>query len=174
VIRLLPILALALAGTAAQAADKGIYLGVGVTQAQIDGIAPDFDLDDTGFKLIVGFRPLDLFAVEANYIDLGSDNADVLGFPVEVDGKAYAGFGLLFLALPFVDLYAKAGLAHWELDGSVSGLGSASDSDTEFAYGAGVQVRFLSLGVRLEYESFDIQDTDGADLITLGFTYTFL
>jgi hypothetical protein len=173
--RILPLCALALFAATATAADNGFYLGAGVTQSQIDGVADDFDMEDTSFKLIAGFRPLDVFAVELNYMDLGSDTFSSAGVSAEAEATAIAGFGLLMLPLPLVDLYVKAGLAYWETEASSSLLpASLKDDGTEFAYGAGVQVRFWSLAARLEYESFDIEGTDGLDLFTLGVTYTFL
>src|SRR5687768_14692627 len=63
----------------AQAADNGFYLGAGISQANTELSIEDFgsdDVDDNGFKLIAGFRPLDFLAVEANYMDLGGDSED--------------------------------------------------------------------------------------------------
>jgi hypothetical protein len=37
-----------------------------------------------------------------------------------------------------------------------------------------VQARLGSAAVRLEYEGFDIKDTGGLKLYSLGFTWTFL
>ena len=80
------------------------------------------------------------------------------------------------LPLPLVDLYVQAGVAYWETKGSLSSITVSrfKDDGTEFAYGAGVQAHFGSLGARLEYESFDIEDTNGIDLFSLGLTWTFL
>lgn len=173
---ILSALALALLGGTAHAADNGFYLGAAVSQSQIDGIADSFDLDDTGYKLIAGFRPLDVFAVELNYMDLGSDSATAGPATFRAEATALAGFGMLMLPLPLVDFYVKAGVASWESKGSLSSITVSrfKDDGTEFAYGAGVQAHFGSLGARLEYESFDIEDTDGIDLFSLGLTWTFL
>ena len=40
-------------------------------------------------------------------------------------------------------------------------------------YGAGAQMRLGSFALRLEYERFDF-DHDSSDLVSIGFTYTFL
>ncbi len=162
----------------AQAADNGLYLGAGATQTHIDSLTTDIDLDDTSYKLIVGFRPLDSFAVEVNYVDLGKDRASLGPVVASADAKAYAAYAVGFIPLPLLDLYAKAGLARWETRARVSGAPggpvSLTDDGTEFAYGAGIQARFGSIGARLEYERFDLEGSDGVELVTLGFTWTFL
>jgi hypothetical protein len=169
---------LTLAAGVAHGADNGFYLGAGISQSQIDSFEnQDFDLDDTAWKIIAGFRPLDVFAVEASYMDLGSESTSIPGVgSASAEANAITAFGMLFLPLAPIDLYAKAGLALWNVEGDISGIANASfDEDgTEFAYGAGVQARFGSFAVRGEYEAFDVEDTDGAELFTLGFTWTFL
>jgi hypothetical protein len=169
---------LALVTGVAHSADNGFYLGAGVTQSEIKGFQDDdFDLDDTAWKIIAGFRPLDVFAFEASYMDLGSESAAVPGFgTASAEANAIAAFGLVFLPLAPIDLYAKAGLALWNVEGGLSGVpGTDFDEDgTEFAYGAGLQARFGSLAIRGEYEAFDIEDTDGAELFSLALTWTFL
>ncbi len=173
---LMPACALSLCVGNAVAADNGFYLGAAASQSKIDGFAGSFDLEDTGYKVIAGVRPLDMFAVELNYMDLGSDSVTAGAARFDGDATAFAGFGMLMLPLPFVDLYVKAGVARWEAKARLSSVtvSSLKDSGTEFAYGGGVQAHFGSLGARLEYESFDIEDTDGLDLFSLGLTWTFL
>jgi len=171
--------ALALLAGQALAADNGFYLGAGVGQAnvQVDAGAglPAFDEDDTGFKVIAGFRPLDWFAAEVNYVDLGSPSGDVAGTRIETDASGLSGFGMLFLELPLVDLYGKLGVVRWDASASAPDFDlSGDDSGTDFAWGAGVQVRLLSFGVRLEYERFEISDLDETSFLSLAVTYTFL
>ncbi len=164
---------------AASAADNGFYLGGGFVQSEIGGFESDqFDFDDSGWKIIAGFRPLDMFAVEAEYMDLGSESVSLgaLG-TASADVTTAAAFGVLLLPLAPIDLYAKAGIAMWNVDGGVSGaIGNFSfdDDGTEFAYGAGVQARFGSFGIRGEYEAFDVEDSDGVELFSVAFTWTFL
>jgi hypothetical protein len=42
------------------------------------------------------------------------------------------------------------------------------------AYGVGVQFRLLSLGVRAEYEVFDVDNVEDLNMLSIGVTYTFL
>lgn len=178
---LLPALTLALMGSVAQAADNGFYLGAGVSDAKVDdvfGSGTDLDLDNTSWKIIAGFRPIDHLAVEANYMDLGNEARSFGGVNVRADAKAFGAYAIGFLPIPvpFLDIYGKAGLARWDLDAHTSGaaLVDFSDHGTEFAWGGGAQLRFGSLGARLEYDHFDIDNTDGLNLYTLGVTWTFL
>ncbi|MEP7243883.1 MAG: outer membrane beta-barrel protein [Gammaproteobacteria bacterium] len=174
----------ALVGAAAQAADNGFYLGAGVVQSKLDNVGNDFNsgnlndfkLDDTSYKLIAGFRPIDLFAVELNYTDLGSERKNAGGVQFSADGKAYAAYAVGFLPIPIIDVYAKAGLVRYETNASADGpLGFRFDTKgTKFGYGAGVQAHLGSLAGRLEYEKFDVDHTDGVELLTLGATWTFL
>lgn len=181
---LLPALVLALVGTAAQAADSGVYLGAGVSQVKLDNVGKDFNsgnlndfkLDDTSWKLIGGFRPIDNFAAELNYYDLGDESKTVGGQPFRADGKAYGAFAVGFLPVGPVDLFAKGGLVRWESNAVAGGpLGFRfDDKGTEFGYGAGVQARLGSLGGRLEYEHFDVDHTDGVEALSLSVFWTFL
>jgi hypothetical protein len=50
----------------------------------------------------------------------------------------------------------------------------SDDDGTDLAYGVGVGLGFGSLGARLEYERFEIDDADTVDMISLGVTWTFL
>jgi opacity protein-like surface antigen len=180
--KLLILIALVSAGGVAQAADNGFYVGGGVSQVKLDDLGDDFDtgdlddfkIDDTAWKLIAGFRPMKMFAIEANYDDLGKENSSVGGVDFNADAKAFSVYAVGFLPIPIVDLYAKAGLARWETNARADGLFDLDDNGTDFAYGAGVQVNFGSLAARLEYEQFDVKHTDGVELLSLGVTYTFL
>lgn len=184
---LLPALGLVLFGSAAQAADNGFYLGAAAIQAKIDNIGEDFDtgslddfeIDNTSWKLIGGFRPIDNFAVELNYMDLGDESRNVTGGRFDAEAKAYAAYAVGFIPIGPIDLYAKGGLVRWETEAnlSLSGLQQGfrlDDDGTEFGYGLGVQARLGSLGARLEYEQFDVDNTDGVEMLSLGVTWTFL
>jgi hypothetical protein len=164
----------------AQAADNGFYLGAGISQANTELSFDELgsgDVDDNGFKIIAGFRPLDFLAVEANYIDMGGDSED----GTEIDSSALSVSALLMAEVGIVDLYARVGYANWDTKLSDAGE-SVSDDGWEPTYGVGVGVHFGSIGVRAEYEKLKAEpfedEVGGIDLdfstITLSVTYTFL
>jgi hypothetical protein len=165
--------ALSLAAIAPQAAaaDNGFYIGAGLTSTEFDAGDVSDSLDDNSFKLIVGFRPLDWLAVEANYIDLGSADDD----DFSIDAKATTVSALAIAEFAVIDLYARVGMANWKIDASVAGLGSGSDDGWEPTYGVGIGAHFGSIGVRAEYEKFNVDDLDtDVNTVSLSFTYTFL
>lgn len=166
---------LAFAAGAAHAADNGIYAGFAIGQANVEinnlsGIsAADFKGDDTGYKLIVGLRPLDWLAVEASYVNFGKPEDTVVGQKVRAEGDGLSAFAVGFLPVGPIDLFVKGGLISWD-----SKLAGFNEKGTDFAYGVGAQFRLLGLSVRAEYEKFDAADVDNLNMLSLGLTYTFL
>jgi opacity protein-like surface antigen len=170
----------------AQAADNGIYLGAGYAQSDygLDNPldADGFDDEDSGYKLIAGWRPLDNFGVELNYIDHGearlpgSACVPLIGVPCPGDARLAAetlsGFAVGYIDFPVIDLFAKVGATSWKVDGRSAGFGF-DDDDLDFAWGAGIQARFWSFGARLEYEQFPIVEDEELGTISLSVTYTF-
>lgn len=161
------------------AVDNGIYLGASVGQsgAQADNVGFDggnFDASATAFKAIAGWRFLDWLSVEANYVDLGSGDDTVDGQRLEFDANGVSLSAVGFLPIGPVDLFARAGAINWNADITSPEFGKLSDDGTDWTYGVGAQFRVWSLGIRAEYEVFDIADADTVDMISLGVTWTFL
>jgi Outer membrane protein beta-barrel domain len=162
--RLLLVLMLAL-GTSAAYADNGFfYAGGGISKDKISDIVNQgtnfADIDSTSWKVFAGFRPISPFAIEADYLDLGSDAG--------THAKAFAGYAVGFLPIPvpFLDVFGKAGLSRVRIDGS-SPVTSFSTSGTEFAWGAGVGVHAGNFGARLEYERFIVPSAGPANVTSL-------
>ncbi len=175
--KLLVVMVLALGAGVAHADNGMLYVGAGLTNDNLRDIAAtNSNLSSTNWKVWAGFRPVSVFAVEADYMALGSQNVTtVVGGPssTHIDYKAFAGYavGYLPLPVPYLDVFAKAGLARWSSSGGNTVGGSffsLSDNGTQFAWGAGGQVHFGNLGARLEYENFSIRNTSGANLVSLG------
>jgi OmpA-like transmembrane domain len=159
------------------------YLGAGVTQAQIDNIfgsGHDLNLNNTAWKLFAGVRPLSNFGVEANYMDLGGETRRYVDGTVNhADAHAFSAFAVGFLPLPVlpvpVELFGKAGAARWDLGGHTSpSLFALEEHGTDFAWGGGAQAHFGPLGLRLEYEQFNIRDADDVRAVSFDVSFHFL
>lgn len=183
---LVPVATLALAtvaacNTTAHAQAPALYVGGGVTRARLDNIFDSgraLDLDNTAWKVFAGFRPISPVAIEADYMDLGSETRRFgFGSDARADAKAFAAYavGFLPLPIPLLDIYGKAGMARWQLNGRTDpSLFAIDDRGTDFAWGAGAQLHFGQLAARLEYEQFDVRNTDGLKAVTLGVSFNFL
>lgn len=186
--RKLLILTVLTLGTAiARADDNGLlYLGAGITRDTLKDItATNGDLNSTDWKVFAGFRPISMFAVEADYIDLGSETVNAGSGAASLTGaappvsthlqyKAYAGYAVGFapIPVPYLDVFGKIGVARWTASGSSGIPGSSffslSDNGTQFAWGVGGQVHVGNIGGRLEYENFNIRNTNGANVVSLS------
>lgn len=178
----LALLVLACGAGAAQADNGLLYLGAGVANDNLkDVTATNSNLNSTNWKAWAGVRPIPLFAVEANYIALGSQNVTsqfVSGTSTtHLTYKAFTGYAVGFVPIPvpFLDVFGKAGLARWTQSGGSTitggpgaGFFSLSDKGTQFAWGAGGQLHIGNLGARLEYENFSVRNTSGANLVSLS------
>jgi opacity protein-like surface antigen len=171
---------LLMGGSAAYAQVPDVYAGAGVSYAQIDNvvdISRNFDLSSTAWKAFVGVRPLPFLGVEANYMDLGSKTRSFGFLNATADAHAFSAFAVGFVPLPvpFLDVFGKVGAARWSLSShDNSSLFAIDRRGTDFAWGVGTQAHFGPLGVRLEYEQFDVTNTDGAHAVSLDAAWHFL
>jgi opacity protein-like surface antigen len=195
---LLLVLGTTCASMSAYAANPlGFYVGAGVGESEIrsDGsfLGADYGYSEhaTGWKAIAGIRPISPIGVELEYIDFGNASAGANPYfqssNVEAKATALFGVGYLPLPVPFLDIYGKVGVARLQSDttglrnGCFPGSPYCSGfeapfrqdfSSTNFAYGAGVQTKFLGLAVRAEYERISAS-TGNPDLLSLSATWTF-
>jgi OOP family OmpA-OmpF porin len=155
-------------------APLGLYVGGGITQSRFDANTFSVDNKDKSWKAILGFRIVENFSMEANYVDFGNATAPAapLGLLVPTEAIATSLFLVGTLPLQWLDLYAKAGAARTQAKGSSLGL-PFNESSTKFAYGAGLAWRLDRLGIRAEYEKYTTDSVQDLDLITLAITYTF-
>ena len=180
------------------------YAGAAVGQADIraNEVAPlGFNEHATGWKILVGIRPISLIGAELEYVNFGHPSAQVPLQPqgvfnanIQADAHPRATIlsGLLHapLPVPLLDLYGKVGLSrlrtnvHASVVCSVNGINTAcppnfpfpafdrDETTTEFAYGAGAQLKFSTVAARLEYERLNASGGN-PDLLSIGVTWTF-
>jgi opacity protein-like surface antigen len=192
----LSILAIALGTTQTEASDLnplGFYLGGAVGQGRdtvdslenISFVPPFQAASTTGWKAIVGARPISFLGGELEYVDFGSSsaNAYLLNLSrIHADAATLYAVGYLPIPIPFLDVFGKAGLARTKTtySGTLSCvppalciLGVNADrTETDFAYGAGVQAKFQALAFRAEYERTDTS-VGHPSLLSFGVTWTF-
>jgi opacity protein-like surface antigen len=153
-----------------------------------------------GWKAMMGLKPLPVLGVEAGYLDFGSIDGSRsipatvtqggLNASAHVSARSPAVFAMLYLPIPapVLDVFLKAGAAELKTRVNASAQAtcpislpclpvffppySASSSSTRAAYGAGVQLKFSSVGVRAEYERIHGSHGD-PDLASVSVIYGF-
>ncbi|MEA3149528.1 MAG: OmpA-OmpF porin, family [Gammaproteobacteria bacterium] len=178
----------------------GFYVGAGIGESTIrsdQGFDPYYPTDShphhTAWKAFAGIRPLPFLGAEAEYIDFGHPGSADTYYGANYNADSHPKAGVLsavgYLPLPYLDVFAKVGVARLEtnlntytpgpcsqnVSGSIACAEYLSRQDvyeTKVAYGAGVQTHFLGLAVRAEYER--ISSTYGdPDAVMVSATWTF-
>jgi len=163
-----------LAGAAS--ADEGLALGASYGYAKIDdsdsGLS--FDGSDSGYKLFANYTFANGFGIEGGYVDFGSPDDNILGQVASIDASGWNlyGVGTLGLSDGF-DLFAKAGVVSWEADSVLNGIRIDKDDGNDLALGIGAKFGSGSLGLRTEFEWFDISDADAVWMASIGLEFRF-
>jgi opacity protein-like surface antigen len=172
----------------------GLYVGGAVGQSRVEAStspfyggyipAQDFRENHSAFKVMVGVRPISLIGGEVAYVDFGHPSGSLFGYPADASIKGAAAFGVLYLPVPLVDIYVKAGLAR--LESTVNGgdpntftcgipcgpqLFRLDRTNTSGAAGIGAQYKLGSWALRAEYERFNTAGGNPS-LLSAGITWT--
>jgi hypothetical protein len=165
---------LSLAGVANAGKETGPYIGgsLGWSAIDVSSDSADFNDDDLGYKIFGGYNfgviPLLDLAVEGSYVNLGeASSAQLADGDVEVTG--WDLFGLAALNLGPVGVFGKVGQIWWSSDSDIAQI---DDSGNDMAYGVGLRFQIGSIGIRGEYEYFDMEDTN-VGMLTAGVSWTF-
>ena len=167
--------------------------------------AGTFYRSDSAWQLTAGIRALEVLGAEVDYFDLGSGEGSTSASGADtvtaarISQRGEAAFALLYLPIPYIDVYFKAGLAHLDtnlsatITGALCQLGHVcppfciagvpcgvfvadeviAAARTAFADGAGVQLKLGNWAIRGEYERFTALG-EHASLASVGVTWSFL
>src|ERR1700729_465527 len=157
----------------------GLYVGGAIGQSRVEGtetacqcdlfqeiVTEKFDKTHLAFKGVLGARPISLVGAEIDYIDFGKPDGQAFGFPASASIKGVAAFGVLYLPVPVVNIYLKAGVARLESTVKYSYCGPCAcnfclnsiqldRTNTSGVGGLGAQYKFGSWAVRAEFERFN-------------------
>lgn len=169
-----------------QAAENGFYVGAASGEMQTRhkvGLGDPFDDQDSSFKVIGGWRPVDWFALEGSYFDLGDVTLQQSSpglQPFRLEQKGYDAFAVFLVDIAMFDLFLKAGAVKSSADLTTStiegGQASSVDQDTDFAWGAGAQFRVRKLVTRIEYERLEISNGNNfkpPKVVSVGLIWSF-
>lgn len=166
-------------------ANTGGYAGVTLGESNLDidagELAHSTSLLTQGrpfsFEVVGGYRPLPFWSAEVAYLSLGRASA----------GKNYTqmqGYmlsALVYLPTPYINLYGRLGALDWHAYGRGS-FAAGAPAPIPFhrrglsaAYGVGGTTNGRgNLNFRLEWDKLAISESRRADLVTVGFIWSFI
>ena len=156
---------------------SGIYYGGSVGQSFIKTLVSDIeeedlklDGNDFAFKLYAGVRMSPVLGIEGGYRQLGSVRSKVsdVTFSSQTSGYDLAAVGNLYLGI--VDIFIKGGAFWWEEQAESWGNKSVNDG-TNFIWGFGATLRLGQMGVKAEWERFELPDYDQLAMLSVGIVF---
>jgi len=149
----------------------GLYAGgsIGPSSERFRADAYSLRAQNTGYQAALGFRPINLFAAELDYVNFGRAYGGVNY--ADTDGVGVSALG--FLPIPLVDVFGRVGVTNLRTDVS-SPYQSFHRSGADLSYGIGAGMHWGSLGARVEYQRFDLSIASTMSLTSVGITWTFL
>lgn len=152
----------------------GAAAGQGTTEISDPTGGSAFDSSGTSYKLHGGYRVMKFFGVEADYRSFGAPTEMIGGTEYEVDTTAFDLFavGVIPVASAF-ELFGKAGYSAWDADFNIAGVTAGNDDGGDLAYGLGAAYKMGRFALRVEWEQFEIENTDNMTMATLGFDFRF-
>ena len=167
----------------AAAADGGFYIGGGYGQAYVEdhldnpnGGTVSFDAHDRSYRAFFGYRMratqhVDL-AGEATYINYGRASQSDQGVTFQHRFRGGELAGLVILPAGLLDVYGRVGAVRWSSTTDV-GDTSTSRSGINGLYGFGAAFNVGKLGVRAEYDFYDVSVVDKLKTFTLSAVFRF-
>jgi Outer membrane protein beta-barrel domain len=150
-----------------------------------------FDESHSAFKVLLGIRPISLLGAEIAYTDFGHPSGAFNAYRAAESMTGVSAFGVLYLPVPVVDVFLKAGVARIQSELNGTGIGAPncspdsacpqyvslapfrlSRTNTSGAGGVGAQYRLGPIALRAEYERFNAAGGKPR-LLSAGVTWSF-
>ena len=158
---------------------KGPYVGGSIGASFVQWEWSDLDEEDIpvegadfAYKIFGGYKAIPFLSFEGGYRSLGqvSDQVNDISYEAKTSGWDVEAMGILPLGI--AHLWAKAGYFWWTAEGGLLD-DPMSESGSDFMWGLGGDISILKIAVRLEWEKFEIENTDHISMFTGGVTFGF-
>lgn len=146
------------------ATHAGPYIGASWGAYQIE--ESDLDDNDDLWKVYGGTTIAGIFGVEVSRVDFSRVGSGTSSF----EGDGWGLSGVLSFPVGGNSIFVKAGQFWWDSESGLGGAVQSRDGDDPF-FGAGIKFG-QGLGLRLEWERYDIADID-LDTYSIGLQFGF-
>jgi hypothetical protein len=176
-------------------AEQGFYLGGGVgrynikinTFNSLNNTITGYSANDTAYQFFAGYRFIPYVALEAQYLNLGT-NRQFFGGGAELTNKISGWAPSMVVTLPLgayhgtpigpVELFGRVGEYWYNYHTDfITPLGehdSVSNTYNHLIYGGGIGLVLVQrVAVRLEYDVMDIQNTSSSNALWLTGQFRF-
>lgn len=163
---------------------EGMYIGasIGSTDLQWDDLeemadyyGASYDNEDTGFKLTIGNRINQNFAIEGFYAYLGEAVYQDAWDTATIEASTFGGSAVAIMPInETLEFYVKAGLHMWTAELQSVGLnnGSITDDGTGFTAGIGMAIQTEKLTFNVGYDNYRMDDVD-VNMLSAGVAIKF-
>jgi hypothetical protein len=165
------------------AGGSGLYLGAGFGPSFVNTSISDvndkeLELSDNdyGYKFFGGFRGDGILGIEGGYRNFGKVQTNVEDITLSSKTTGWDVYVLGRAEIFIIDLFAKAGAIFWNTESEAFDTinkNAYNHNGTAFAWGFGAGVHFGGIGVRLEWENFQVEYPENLSALTLGITFGF-
>ena len=156
-----------------------MYVGAGIGNSFFSSEYQDaldqikkIDENSTAWKIFGGFTFPSIIGIEGGYRDFGKVESSVGTDALESKTTGWDISALARLEIAIIDIFGKAGALFWNTE-SVLGDLVGDDTGTDLIWGLGAGVRLGPLGVRLEWESAEVDIPDNLSMVSLSATFGF-
>ena len=158
----------------------GVFIGGSIGTASLDDDFDGLAVDDssTAYRLVVGWRFNDYFALEGGYHNFGDfeQTFDIAGVPntvvLSADGFTLGATG----AIPFGErfsLMGRAGMFFWNGNAEINNVSQATPEDSNLYLGAGLRFQITEkVQVTGDWTRYDLEGTNSG-VFSIGLEYQF-
>ena len=158
---------------------QGIYIGAGIGNSyhnlELDEVgeeAKEISENSTAYKFFAGYQAESFIGIEGGYRNFGTIESTFLDQGVESNTTGWDVEALGRIQIAIIDIFAKAGALFWKTESTVLDF-TVEETGTAFMWGLGVGVHLGPIGVRLEYENFQVKSPDNLSMLSLSATFGF-
>jgi len=146
-----------------------------IEKSVTDVSGEDLKIDKNGFayKFFAGYKFPRIIGIEVDYRNLGTIKDELNDIEFESNVKGFDIFATGTLNFSMLEVFAKAGYFFWSSEVKGGDYSEKAD-DGDFVWGFGAGIGLGKLGIRAEWENFDVGGMENLSMLSAGVSYNIL